>query len=254
MCIRDSFHSFKKTVTRVTGNVAIQVSANEGMLDELVVKKIRKHPFVDFVNPVINLSAKVINPKNDSYLLNIQAVDVLEWFGTDTLDLPQNNSKDLTLDYLTDTDVLFLHQDAANQLNLKKGDSLILEVDNRQYQVRLGGVFEANNLGRTLDSLAVMDIAAAQTLFALVGFVDRYDLTIHRKMSIREVIQDLQQTLGSTIFVGRPAQRNQQVERMLKSFQLNLTTLSMVGLFVGVFLVYNVIGFSVVQYLSLIHI
>lgn len=242
------FHSFKKTVARVVGNVTIQVSANEGMLDELVVKKIRKHPFVDFVNPVINLSAKVINPKNDSYLLNIQAVDVLEWFGTDTLALPQNNSKDLTLDYLIDSDVLFLQQSTANQLNLKKGDSLTLEVGNRQYQVRLGGVFEANNLGQTWDSLAVMDIAAAQTLFHLVGFVDRYDLTIHHKASVQEVIRDLQRTLGPTMSVGRPAHRNQQVERMLRSFQLNLTTLSMVGLFVGVFLVYNAVGFSVVQY------
>ena len=242
------FRSFQKSVTHVVGNITVQVSATEGMLNELVVKRIRKHPFVNSANPVINRSVRVINQENHSRRLNLQAVDVLEWLGTDTFAFSQNNSKDSALDYLTDPDVLFLHKDAANRLNLKKGDSLILEVDNHQYQVRLGGVFEANNPGRTLDSLAVMDIAAAQTLFALVGFVDRYDLTIHRKMSIREVIQDLQQTLGSTIFVGRPAQRNQQVERMLKSFQLNLTTLSMVGLFVGVFLVYNVIGFSVVQY------
>ena len=242
------FSSFKKTVNRFVGGITIQVSANEGMLDELVVKKIRQHPLVDSVNPVINLSVKSINPKSDLHLLNIQAVDLLEWLGTDTLAFPSNNLKDLNLDYLISPDVLFLHQDAANRLNLKKGDSLTLEAGNRQYQVRLGGVFEANKSGQTWDSLAVMDIAAAQTVFDLVGFVNRYDLTTHRKASVQEVIQDLQRTLGPTMSVGRPAHRNQQVERMLRSFQLNLTTLSMVGLFVGVFLVYNAVGFSVVQY------
>ena len=118
------FHSFQKTVSSVTGNVTIQVSANEDMLDELVAKKIRKHPLVDSINPVINLSVKVINPKSDLHLLNIQAVDLLEWLGTDTLAFPSNNLKDLNLDYLISPDVLFLHQDAANRLNLKKGDSL----------------------------------------------------------------------------------------------------------------------------------
>ena len=242
------FRSFKQTVTRVVGNVTIQVGATEGMLDELVVKKIRTHPAVKSANPVINLSAKIIEPKNDSQALNLQAVDVIEWMGTDTLNFSENNSEDSTLDNLIDPDIIFLHQDAANQLNLKEGELLTLEVRNQQYQVRLGGVFEANNPGQTWDNLAVMDIAAAQELFDLVGFVDRYDVTTSTDAPVNNIIQDLQHTLGPTISVGRPAQRNQQVERMLRSFQLNLTTLSMVGLFVGVFLVYNAVGFSVVQY------
>ena len=102
------FRSFQKSVTHVVGNITVQVSATEGMLNELVVKKIRKHPLVDSVNPVINLSVKVVNPKSDLHLLNIQAVDLLEWLGTDTLAFPSNNLKDLNLDYLISPDVLFL--------------------------------------------------------------------------------------------------------------------------------------------------
>ena len=45
----------------------------------------------------------------------------------------------------------------------------------------------------------------------------------------------------------RPETRNAQVERMLGSFQLNLFVLSLIALFVGVFLVYNTMSVSVVR-------
>jgi putative ABC transport system permease protein len=242
------FRSFEQTVTQVVGTATIQVTATEGLLDELMVIQVRKHPAVESVNPVITLSATIHLPDNESQSFHIQAVDVLEWLGTDTLEFSSADDTDSSLDYLNNPDVLFLHQDTAERLNLKVGDTLGVVVGSRRYEMILGGVFVATQPGQLWDSLAIMDIAAAQTLFDLVGFVDRYDLTTYTQASTQEIIQDLQKTLGPTVSVGRPAQRNQQVERMLRSFQLNLTTLSMVGLFVGVFLVYNAVGFSVVQY------
>ncbi|MDT7043466.1 FtsX-like permease family protein [Candidatus Nitronereus thalassa] len=242
------FRSFETTVTSVVGTATIHITATEGLLDELVVIPVRKHQAVESASPVINLSAKVLLSENNPQSFRIQAVDVLEWLSADTLEFSSTDAEDSSLDYLLNPDVLFLHQDTAERLNLNVGDSLNLEVGSRRYEVTLGGVFVATNPGQTWDSFAIMDIAAAQMLFDLVGFVDRYDLKTQHHAPVQEIIQDLQRTLGPTISVGRPAQRNQQVERMLRSFQLNLTTLSMVGLFVGVFLVYNAVGFSVVQY------
>ncbi len=242
------FRSFEQTVTRVVGTATIQVTATEGLLDERVVISIRKHPAVESANPVINISATATIPGQEPKPLRVQAVDLLEWLGADTVKFSSDDTTDSPLDSLINSEVLFLHQDTAERLNLQVGDALGLTVKSRSYQVELGGVFDATQPGQVWDSLAVMDIAAAQTLFDLVGYVDRFDVVTSPGASLPTIIQDLQHTLGPTISVGRPAQRNQQVERMLKSFQLNLTTLSMVGLFVGVFLVYNAIGFSVVQY------
>ena len=47
--------------------------------------------------------------------------------------------------------------------------------------------------------------------------------------------------------MGRPENRNRQVEQMLESFQLNLFVLSLIALFVGAFLVYNTMAVSVVR-------
>jgi len=242
------FRSFEQTVTRVVGNVTLHVAATEGMLDERVVTSIRPHPAVESVNPVITLSAKANIQGGEGHTLNIQAVDVLEWLDTETLTFSSDESTDFSLDDLLDPDVLFLHQEAAQRLNLKKGDTLMLEVGGQPYRVRLGSVFEVTQPGQSWESFGVMDIAAAQTLFDLVGYVDRFDLVTKPEATVQDVLHDLRRMLSPTISVTRPAQRNEQIERMLRSFQLNLTTLSMVGLFVGVFLVYNAVSFSVVQY------
>jgi putative ABC transport system permease protein len=47
--------------------------------------------------------------------------------------------------------------------------------------------------------------------------------------------------------VRRPIQRSQQVESMVGAFQMNLSVLSMVGLLVGIFLIYNTVSFTVAQ-------
>lgn len=241
------FRSFEQTVSRVVGNVSLVVAAVEGRLDEEAVTVIRDHPGVLSANPVITLSGQVVEAK-ESRGITIQAVDILEWFNTNSLSFPQQDSRDFQLENLINPDILFLPQEAAERLKVKMGDGLTIRVRGRQFQLRVGGIFQTHHPGSSWDSLAIMDIAAAQTIFDLVGFVDKFEVTTRPHISIQAVLTDLQKALGPSISVGRPAQRNQQVERMLRSFQLNLSTLSMVGLFVGVFLVYNAVGFSVVQY------
>ena len=51
----------------------------------------------------------------------------------------------------------------------------------------------------------------------------------------------------SDVTVAPPGQRSGQVERMLASFELNLSALSLISLLVGMFLIYNTIAASVVR-------
>ena len=49
------------------------------------------------------------------------------------------------------------------------------------------------------------------------------------------------------LLVERPQRKNQQVEKMLRAFQYNLTALSFVALLVALYLIYNMIALSVVR-------
>ena len=93
------------------------------------------------------------------------------------------------------------------------------------------------------DSMVIMDIAAAQVQLDRLGQLDGVDVVTVPGVSVDRVIHELQAQLGPSVLVSRPSQRDAQVQRMLTSFQLNLTTLSMVGLFVGTFLIYNAVDF-----------
>ena len=95
--------------------------------------------------------------------------------------------------------------------------------------------------------MVVMDIAAAQITFGMVGKVDRIDIVTdeQRPSTMWHGVYGLFCRPMSS--VERPANRTRQVEQMVRAFRLNLTVLSWVGLLVGMFLIYNTMAFAVAQ-------
>jgi putative ABC transport system permease protein len=87
--------------------------------------------------------------------------------------------------------------------------------------------------------LVVMDIAQAQSLLGRPGVLQQIDLKLVDGAVQREVQQRLQARLGEAVQVVTPAQRQRQAQGLLVAFRLNLTALSLISLFVGVFLVYS---------------
>ncbi len=95
--------------------------------------------------------------------------------------------------------------------------------------------------GRMDEHLAVVDISTAQELFGRLGRLDRIDLIVTGDSA--ELAQRLPQGLRLT---DRTA-RKSALEAMLYSFQLNLAAMSLLAVFVGVFLIYNFSMFSVLS-------
>src|SRR5690606_9696494 len=90
-------------------------------------------------------------------------------------------------------------------------------------------------------NFAVVDIATAQEFLQRNGKLSRIDLLVQED-AIPTITSQLQKMAPPDAIVERPAQRSQQIAEMLAAFQLNLTALSCVALFVGLFLVNNAIA------------
>jgi len=85
----------------------------------------------------------------------------------------------------------------------------------------------------------LMDLPHAQKLFMLDWYVDRVDLILtDDRASV---------TLAEWILVQSERQRTETFSAMLGAFRLNLEALSLLALFVGVFLIYNTAMFAVVS-------
>jgi putative ABC transport system permease protein len=144
--------------------------------------------------------------------------------------------------------VLMLRQTAA-ELGLRPGDRLSVEIGGVQRQLTLADLIDASEevsrLG--LASVLVSDISTAQELLGLVGHLSRIDLAIPDSPIGERVLKGIKSLLPAGISVIPAGARAGALERMTRSFRLNLTALSLLALVVGMFLIYNTMTFSVVR-------
>lgn len=242
----DVLTSFEESVLSVAGSATLQVTGDELGLDETIVEAIRAHPAVVSAMPVLHLTGSVVTASGDRRPLTLIALDLFD-LDVKRVRLKTDTARD-TLDTILMPNAVFLGRRAAREWGAQIGSTIEVAVGGRRYQLVMKGSTEPEGRSTsTWDALGVMDIAAAQSLFGLVGRLDRIDVTTEPHASVETVRRELQAMLPAGVRVARPAGRTEQVERMVQAFQLNLTVLSSVSLLVGLFLVYNAASFSVVQ-------
>jgi len=242
------FESFRRAVTRVVGEATIHISGAERRIDETLIERIRQHPDVQTIHPYVSQSVTLETGDGATRASMVWGLDLLEVLGKETGVRQSSSEEEYSLDPLLSPDAIFVDRELATGLGVARGDPVTVHAGPHHFEATVSRVLTFSNDEQRWDSMAVMDIAAAQVNLRRLRQLDGVDLVTSPGAPVDRVIQELQAQLGPSVLVSRPSQRDAQVQRMLTSFQLNLTTLSMVGLFVGTFLVYNAVGFSVVQY------
>jgi putative ABC transport system permease protein len=240
--------SFEQSVRTVAGRATLQISGGELGLDETVILTIRAHPAVNSATPVIHQQARVVDGAHDGQPFVIMGLDLLEAADLKLFRLRLETEQALGLDRFLAMNAVFIGARLASEWNLHVGDRFEVVVGTQRYRLRVEGVIESSStLTGVWDRIGIMDIASAQGLFGLAGRLDRIDVETDPAWSVSTVANELAAVLPPAVTVSRPARRNEQVERMLRAFQLNLATLSAVGLLVGLLLVYNTVAFIVAQ-------
>jgi len=144
--------------------------------------------------------------------------------------------------------VLLLAQN-ARRLGLKVGDSFQAEVAGSPRRLILAGLLEAGDelerLG--LESLVVADIATAQELTGRLGRLSRIDLVLPEGDAGERLLRELRGLLPPEASIVPAGANAGALEQMTRAFRLNLTSLSLLALVVGMFLIYNTMVFSVVR-------
>jgi putative ABC transport system permease protein len=84
-----------------------------------------------------------------------------------------------------------------------------------------------------------MDIAQAQGLLGRRGEIDQIDVMFADGAAVGAAVERLQQHLGPSVLVLAANEREEQVTGLLQAFRLNLTALSLISIFVGVFLIFS---------------
>jgi putative ABC transport system permease protein len=237
--------SFRNSLDHVAGKSRLQVGAGEAGFDENLFPAISETPGVAHAFPVIQAVTPVAGLPSE--VLLVLGVDVLADAGMREYRGPAPELPDPLL-LLTEPDAILLTDRFARDQGLPLNGSIRLLTPAGPKAFAIRGLLADSGAARTLDGrFAVLDIAAAQLAFGKLGRLDRVDLLLDDQADPEQVAALLRQRLPPEVAVERPEARNAQVEKMLASFQLNLFVLSLIALFVGMFLVYNTMAVSVVR-------
>ena len=243
----DVLSSFEQAVLTVAGPTTLEVAGGEAGLDERLITHLRTVPGVTTVSPVILQTAVQMRRDQPEQAIQVLGLDLLAEFNTRGFRVSQPTTERQMLDMIH-PDSVFIGEKLATEWNLSVGDEVHLLIGTGSCRCRVAGILHGESDQRSSwERLAVMDIAAAQVTFGMVGLVDRIDLVTDPNLSVDEVAENVRTVLPPHVTVERPVNRTSQVEQMISAFRLNLTVLSWVGLLVGMFLIYNTMAFAVAQ-------
>lgn len=243
----DVLRSFEQAVLTVAGPTTLEVSGDETGLDEQVLTSVRTVSGVTSVSPVIFQTAVRMNGNQPGQAIQVLGLDLLEEFHTRGFDVSQPATESQLVS-MVDPRAVFLGEALATEWQVSVDDDVDLLIGTGRLHCRVGGILRGrSDRSSAWERLAIMDIAAAQIAFGMVGKVDRLDIITEKNLSVEEVAAMIRTVLPPHVTVERPANRTSQVEQMVGAFRLNVTVLSWVGLLVGMFLIYNTMAFAVAQ-------
>jgi putative ABC transport system permease protein len=128
----------------------------------------------------------------------------------------------------------------ARRMGWTLGRAFEVSSGSRRARLTVGALVDFQQRSPQASSrLAVMDIAHAQDLLGRPGELQQIDVGVAEGTDPAEVAARLAARLGPGVEVLTPAQREERAAGLLGAFRLNLTALSLISLFVGVFLVHS---------------
>ncbi|MEE8177081.1 MAG: FtsX-like permease family protein, partial [Acidobacteriota bacterium] len=250
--------AFRNSLDAVSGKTQLQLTAGDVGIPEDLFLRVREWPGVKRAAPVIQQTAwirkrgsksrpwKRRTPSQGRAVL-VLGMDLLGDADFRSYKLEEQVSLEERLERLADPQGLFLTRGLADELGVGQGAEVELDAAHRLV-FRVRGILENNGLGNAMEGrLVIMDIGVAQEAFGRLDRLDRIDLILERKADIGEVQAHLQEQMPPGVIVARPMRRGEDVDKMLASFKLNLTVLSVIALLVGCFLIFNTMSASVTR-------
>ncbi|MFC1833459.1 ABC transporter permease [Thermodesulfobacteriota bacterium] len=238
--INDSaLSSFSSSVDFLSGKATHSIDSSYGSIDETLFTEIWKNPDVKAAAPIIEALALTLETGEDP----IRFVGLDPFLDAEFRDLTPARGDQASVARFLSGDVphVFLSEGLMRRYGLKEGDLLTVLTAGIEKKARIIGLLpEAAELALG-ENVAILDIAAAQEVFGKSGRLDRIDVVLAGDPD--KLSEKLPEYVQVTDRTGKIA----TMQSLLRSFQLNLTAMSLLALFVGTFLIYNFSMFSVLS-------
>ena len=142
--------------------------------------------------------------------------------------------------FLTEPGAALVAASTAEALGLSLGQAYSIVVAGREQTFFVLGIIADD--AAQYQELLVVDVATVQEWLDEPGFLSRIDVRAHA-----EAAAEIRERLPAGAQLIPASFRTQAATDMTAAFMTNLSAMSLLALLVGVFLIYNSVGFAVVQ-------
>lgn len=236
--------AFAATVDLVAGKAELEITAPAGHLPEIILPQVVAAPGVSAATPVVHGFVALRDFPGD--YLEILGIDVFTNGPFRTFDPSNFDTSGFDIQrWLGKPGSIAVSEEFVRQHHLKAGDKIRAHVGGTERELEIGFLIRKDD---SFDPhFAAMDIGWAQELFGRRGELSVIQLKLINPHERETTIAALRRFLPKDVRVAAPAQRTEEVDKMLGGFQLNLTMMSLVSVLVGMFLIYNTVTASVVR-------
>ncbi len=244
LSVRASLDAFERSMDRLAGRADRVVIHPGGRVDESLVAPLAAHPAVRAASPVLSTYVTPVESDPEPFLL----------IGFDPiLDRPfrswDTTAKSEAADgiwtaLIRRPNTLVAGRPLARALGIAGGDDLLLSHARGPVRFRVAGLLASKDLALVEGGrVALTDIATFQEFTGALGTVDRIDLLLSPAAG-PPAMNDLKGLLPPGTVLSPPSSDETAGRRMIRAYQLNLSVLSFVSLFVGMFLVYSLVALN----------
>ena len=252
---RSAKHAFLLSADAVAGKATHRIVGGPGGLPEDTYRRLRVELGVAPSAPVVEGYAYLPDDAAQNAPLRLLGIDPLAdaQFRPYTVGGAQNSGARASLpavaSLIATPNAALLSVQTAESLGIQAGDTLRLRIAGAERTVEVIGLVTPRNRlsGETLRNLLITDIATAQELTGFEGSLSHIDLIMPSGERGEAVLDRIRPILPPEATLTSSQSRTDAINELTSSFDDNLFVVSLLGLIVGAFLIYNAMAFSVVQ-------
>ena len=232
--------AFALSSERVAGRATHQIVGGPSGVPETLYRHLRMTAGFRAAAPVFDRDVAIVgHPGRTARLLGVDPFAEALVRERLAAAVPAEQEASLS-DLLTRPLTALIARELADELGIGPGGDVAIRIATQRHTVRVLAILPPRP---GLPNLMIVDVATAQELLDATGRLDRIDLVVPDDTALSRIAA----LLPPGVEIVPAGARAHALVEATRAFHVNLTAMSLLALFVGVFLVYSTMLFSVVQ-------
>jgi putative ABC transport system permease protein len=243
LAVRATITSYSNSMARINGNSDRTLFRPGGRMPDGLVAKLMRHPAVRAASPVLSAYVRPVDHEIPFLLLGFDPIldrDLRQW----RAGAPDGDRSAPWAALMTRPFTLLVGAGLGERFGWRAGKAVQLVHSRRTAEFKILDLLDGEGLAMVEGGrVAICDIATFQEFTGLLGQADWIDLRLNPDAS-QDDLAALQALLPTGMEMQSPSARSDSGRAMIRAYQISLTFLSFISLFVGMFLVYSLVALN----------